>query len=91
MSEQANLSKSQRKRRKRAEKRKASTELPETIYRTDQTGQASLDNTSLPSVSQVNVPAYSNILNNSSDYVSAVMNPNISPIMNFSQQIPYGL
>ena len=98
MSTPATLSRSQRKRRKKAEKRQAS-KSPETIFSNDQTslnspvqitGQTGFQTP----VSNVNKDRFA--FQNSSDYVQAVMNPvmnpsknpGASPVMKFSQQIP---
>lgn len=81
MSQNEILSKSQKKRQKQAEKRKASSSPLADIsghYTPGQTADS-------PSVT------CSDYLQHSKDYVSAVMNPNTSPMVNYNQQFPYSL
>lgn len=89
MSEPETLSRSQRKRRRKAEKRKAS-QSPESINSAGQLpGQAILNSSRSPSGTQVNTFDSLSALNNSADYVSAVMNPNTQPVLNFAQHVPF--
>ena len=82
MSDINNLTKSQRKRRRQAEKRKASGS-PSTENGVHNTSSCNVDS---PSVTNTELDFYQI----SDDYVRSVMNYNTSPTMNLEQQNAYG-
>jgi len=87
MSDNEHLTKSQRKRRRKAEKRKASSPLESN----SNSSVRHISDTACSKPQGVTKPATDqNFYNSSYSYVAHVINPNTSPVMNFNQQIPYG-
>ena len=88
MSKEEGVSKTQKKRRKQAEKRKPSGS-PDIDSGSHNSTERNTRSTSVTGVN-INENSVAGAYQLSDDYVRSVMNFNTSPVMNFGQQLPYG-
>ena len=88
MSKEEGVSKTQKKRRKQAEKRKPSGS-PDINSGSHNSTERNTRSTSVTGVN-INENSVAGAYQLSDDYVRSVMNFNTSPVMNFGQQLPYG-